>query len=106
LITSSCRHSMVLVDWSQARRGSPQHDLSYVLSTLHLEGGPDPYTIMPDGGDWAAYRSGQFALRAMHETGVPDWLKKVFQRLTVITMTWAVQSLELPTWQGKNWREI
>lgn len=97
---------MVLVDWSQARRGSPQHDLSYVISTLPLEGGPDPYRIMPDGGDWAAYRSGQFAQRAIHDAQAPDWLKKVFQRLTVITLKWAANSLNLPPWDGKDWREI
>ena len=97
---------MVLVDWSQARRGSPLHDLSFVLSTLPLEGGPDPYKILPEGGDWAAYRSGQFALRATKEIHAPAWLIKVFQRLVIITSKWAASSLKLPTWDGKDWREI
>ena len=97
---------MVLVDWSQAQRGSPLHDLSYVISFLPLEGGPDPYKIMPEGGDWAAYRSGQFALRATKETNAPAWLHKVFQRLVIITLKWAASSLKLPTWDGKDWQEI
>ena len=62
---------MVLVDWRQARRGNAQHDLSYVISFVPLEGGPNPHKIMPESGNWAAYRSGQFALRATQDTNAP-----------------------------------
>ena len=97
---------MVLVDWSQALRGSPLHDLSYVISLLPLEGGPDPYEVMPQSGDWAAYRSGAFAWRMIKDTDAPDWLNKVFQRVTIITLKWAAKALELPAWDGKDWQEI
>jgi hypothetical protein len=97
---------MILVDWSQAQRGSPLLDLSSVITTLPLEGGPDPVTIMPHNGDWAAYRSGQIALRTLKDTDAPMWLNKVFQRLTIITLRWATTALKLPTWDGKDWREI
>jgi hypothetical protein len=43
----------VLVDWSEALRGHPYHDLTTALSTLPLEGGPDPFDILPEGGAWA-----------------------------------------------------
>ena len=86
--------------------GSPLHDLSYVSSFLPLEGGPDPQQVMPEAGDWAAYRSGGFALRAIKDTEAPDWLRRVFYRLVVITLQWAASSLKLPAWDGKEWRSI
>ena len=97
---------MILVDWSNAQRGSPLHDLSSVITTLPLEGGPDPATIMPHHGDWAAYRSGQIALRTVKDADAPLWLHNVFQRITVIALQWATTALKLPAWDGKDWREI
>jgi aminoglycoside phosphotransferase (APT) family kinase protein len=58
----------VLVDWGGALRGHPHHDLTTALSTLPLEGGPDPFDILPEGGAWAAYHAGQNARRAYRET--------------------------------------
>ena len=97
---------MGLVDLSQALRCSPLNDLSYVTSFLPLEGGPDPYEVMPQSADWAAYRSGAFALRMIKDTDAPDWLNKVFLRLTIITLKWAENALELPAWDGRDWQEI
>ncbi len=97
---------MILVDWSNAHRGSPFDDLSLVISTLPLEGGPEPASIMPDQGEWAAYRSGQMALRTIQDTNAPLWLHHVFQRITIITLQWAATALNLPAWDGKDWREI
>jgi hypothetical protein len=42
------------VDWSDARRGATATDLALFLPTAHLEGGPLPASVMPDGGPWAA----------------------------------------------------
>jgi hypothetical protein len=40
---------VVLVDWSDSRRGNRQHDLASALTALPLEGGPDPFDVLPDG---------------------------------------------------------
>ena len=103
---------VVLVDWASARRGNAQHDLTTVLTTLPLEGGPDPYTILPNAGSWAAYHAGRSAWRASaHVIGSrgqadPDWLHTIVQRISTICLTWAAQSLNLAPHDGRDWREI
>lgn len=97
---------VVLVDWAQAVRGNPQQDLASALATLPLEGGPDPFGVLPDGGPWAAHIAGWYALRATHETQAPQWLRTVFQRIAAICLNWASCSLDLPPWSGPHWSEI
>lgn len=97
---------MVLVDWSGASRGNPLLDKALVAGSIPLEGGPDPFDVMPDGGLFAAHQSGFLAWRALHPSGAPNWLVRVFLRLAVIQMRWAAQALDLPPWTGIDWREI
>jgi aminoglycoside phosphotransferase (APT) family kinase protein len=96
----------VLVDWAGARRGHPQHDLATALSTLPLEGGPDPFDVLPDGGSWAAYHAGLCARRAYRETTAPEWLRKVLARIAAICLGWAARSRDLPRWTGVHWSAI
>lgn len=39
---------VVLVDWSDARRGAAGFDLANLLQTLRLERGPEPQNVLPD----------------------------------------------------------
>ena len=98
---------VVLVDWSDARRGVPGFDLANLAQTLPLEGGPDPFHVAPDAGPFAAWRAGDVLNRAAGRYGAaPPWLVKVFKRLAVINLDWAVQSLDLPPRRGVDWRTI
>jgi hypothetical protein len=97
---------MVLVDWSGASRGNPLLDKALVAGSIPLEGGPDPFDVMPDGGLFAAHQSGFLAWRALHPSEAPNWLVKVFLRMALIQMRWAAQALDLPPWTGLDWREI
>ena len=98
---------IVLVDWSQAFRGHPDHDRAEVLPGLVLEGGPEPYEQMPEGGGWAARGSAAMAQRALTEAGDrPEWLIEVFMRLAAINLRWAARCLDLPLPDGTNWRAI
>ncbi len=104
---------MVLVDWGGALRGHRQHDLAAALSTLPLEGGPDPFEVMPEGGSWAAYHAGRSARRACvpsaglaSTTQAPQWFRKVLLRIAAICLAWAARALDLPPWTGVHWREI
>ena len=75
---------------------SPHTGLSAALSTLPLEGGPDPFDVMPRGGAWAAWHAGIAARRAYRETQAPPWLRRVFRRIAAICLAWSARSLDLP----------
>jgi hypothetical protein len=94
---------VVFVDWSNSGRGHPDTDLAELLPTLHLEGGPPPCELMPDGAAWATWQAGQLASRAIggklyEGTGqaAPAWLTRVLIRLARINLIWAADCLDLP----------
>ncbi len=97
---------VVFVDWSHASRGHSEHDLALLLPTLLLEGGPQPYDVMPTGGSWAAAGAALLARRRLHDHGLPQWLADVFVRLIAIQLSWAASCLGLPQPDGTDWREI
>ncbi len=97
---------VVFVDWSHASRGSAEHDLALLLPTLHLEGGPMPYDVLPKAGGWAAAGAASLARRVLDDDGAPDWLVSVFVRLIAIDLAWAASCLGLPRPDGEDWRAI
>jgi hypothetical protein len=88
------------VDWSHAGRGSRTYNLAQVLPTLHLEGGPAPYDVMPNGGSHAASVCASSIRRLAMDQGMPGWLKDVFRRLIAIELEWAAICLGLPKPDG------
>jgi hypothetical protein len=88
------------VDWSHAARGIGSYYLAQVLPTLHLEGGPLPYDVMPNGGSDAASMCANSVQRLAADQGMPEWLKDVFKRLIAIELEWAASCLELPKPDG------
>lgn len=97
---------VVFVDWSSASRGHPRHDLAALLPTLHLEGGPLPYDIMPSGGTWAAAGCATLVRRVLDQTAVPAWLSTVMIRLAAIDLSWAASCLGIAQPDGLDWRAI
>lgn len=97
---------MILVDWGGVLRGSPEHDLATSLSTLPLEGGPDPFSVLPGGGSWAAHIAGRAARRSYRDAEAPEWLRRVLRRIAVICLDWAASSLDLPRWTGLHWKDV
>jgi aminoglycoside phosphotransferase (APT) family kinase protein len=87
-------HGVGFVDWAGAHAGSPEEDLASFLPTAHLEGGPRPYDVFPDGGGWAVALAGE-AFRLAREEAAPDWLRRVARRLAASNLDWAVASLGL-----------
>lgn len=85
----------IFVDWSNAARGYALHDQATLLPTLHMEGGPRPYLVMPDGGREAASGSAMHIQRLMLDRSMPEWLKIVFTQIIAIELEWAAQCLGL-----------
>ena len=87
----------VLVDWNLAHVGNPLLDIVAWLPSLKLEGGPDPWELVPDSQGFAALLAGFFASRA----GLPPPLTaprvREFQRRQAeIALPWAARELGLP----------
>jgi aminoglycoside phosphotransferase (APT) family kinase protein len=87
----------VLVDWNLAHVGNPLLDIVGWLPSLKLEGGPDPWELVPDSQGFAALLAGFFASRA----GLPPPLTaprvRDFQRRQAeIALPWAARELGLP----------
>ena len=97
---------VLFVDWSHAARGYERHDLATLLPTFHLEGGPAPYLVMPDGGHEAALGCAQHIRRLAVDRGMPPWLKRVFMQLIAIELEWAARCLNLDEPDGARWRDI
>jgi hypothetical protein len=83
----------VLVDWNWASLANPDLDLAAWLPSLHVEGGPPPWEVLPDAGGLAAFLAGVWAavvglpppetaptVRAMQRAQLAvalDWLDRV-----------------------------
>jgi hypothetical protein len=87
---------VVLVDWNFASVGNPLLDVVAWASSLRLEGGPEPWDLVPDSRGLAALIAGFFASRA--GLPVPETAPTVreFQRRQAeIALPWAARELGL-----------
>ena len=90
----------VLVDWNLAARGNGKFDIAFWLPSLRLEGGPEPWEVLPGAGPLAAAVAGFFAVRAglPPPSGAPS--VREFQRAqAAVALPWAARELglKLPT---------
>jgi aminoglycoside phosphotransferase (APT) family kinase protein len=88
---------VVLVDWNHAHVGNGLLDVVAWLPSLRLEGGPEPWELVPESGGFAALMAGFFAGRAglPAPPTAPD--VRVFQlRQAEVALPWAAQELGLP----------
>ncbi len=87
---------VVLVDWNLACVGNPLLDVVAWLPSLRLEGGPEPWEVVPDSRGLAALIAGFFASRA----GLPPpetapTVREFQRRQAEIALPWAARELEL-----------
>jgi hypothetical protein len=86
----------VLVDWNLACKGNGPFDVAFWLPSLALEGGPEPWEVLPDAGALAAAVAGFFAARAglPSPPGAPT--VRDFQRAqAAAALPWAARELGL-----------
>jgi hypothetical protein len=86
----------VFVDWNWAHVGNPLLDVVAWLPSLKLEGGPDPWELVPDSEGLAALVAGFFA----SEAGLPPPetapTVREFQRAQAeVALPWAARELGL-----------
>lgn len=88
----------VVVDWNFACVGNPELDLAAWLPSLRLEGGPEPWDILPEGGGPAALLAGFFAARAGRPpppTAAPR-VREFQRRQAEVALPWAARELGFP----------
>jgi Phosphotransferase enzyme family len=87
---------VLLVDWNLACVGNPLLDVAFWLPSLTLEGGPQPWELLPDTQGLVALVAGYFASRA----GLPVLPEaprvRGFQRAQAeVALPWAARELGL-----------
>ena len=85
-----------LVDWNIAHVGNPAIDVAFWLPSLALEGGPQPWEVLPGAGPSAAVVAGFFACRAGLEPppGAPT-VREFQRRQAEVALPWAARELGL-----------
>lgn len=87
----------VLVDWNLAHVGNPLLDIVGWLPSLKLEGGPDPWELVPDSQGFAALLAGYFASRAgLPPPATAPRVREFQRRQAEIALPWAARELGLP----------
>jgi Phosphotransferase enzyme family len=87
---------VLLVDWNHACTGNPAIDVVAWAPSLRLEGGPDPWDLVPESGGLAALIAGFFAARAGLPAPATAPEVRVFQRRQAeVALPWAARELGL-----------
>jgi hypothetical protein len=88
---------VLLVDWNLACVGNPLLDVVAWLPSLRLEGGPDPWAIVPDSGGLAALLAGFFAGRAgLPPPATAPTVREFQLRQAQVALPWVARELDLP----------
>jgi len=88
---------VVFVDWNLACVGNGRFDVAFWLPSLRLEGGPEPWEVLPDARVLAAAVAGFFAARAGLPPPVGAPTVREFQRAQAeVALPWAARELGLP----------
>jgi hypothetical protein len=86
----------VLVDWNLACVGNGLFDVAFWLPSLRLEGGPEPWEVLPHAGALAAAVAGFFASRAGLSPPIGAPTVREFQRRQLeVALPWAARELGL-----------
>jgi len=87
---------VLLVDWNHACIGNPAIDVVAWAPSLRLEGGPEPWDLVPESGGLAALIAGFFAARAGLPAPATAPAVRVFQRRQAeVALPWAARELGL-----------
>lgn len=87
----------VLVDWTFAGMGNHDLDIAYWLPSVKMEGGPEPWEIMPNRPDLAMMVVGYFFARAMLPE-IPDapMVRTIQRKQLIAALPWLAHELNVP----------
>jgi hypothetical protein len=86
----------VLVDWNWAVVGNPDLDLVAWLPSLRLEGGPEPWELVPDSKGMAALIAGFFASFAgLPPPATAPNVREIQRRQAEVALPWAAREAGL-----------
>jgi Phosphotransferase enzyme family len=87
----------LLVDWNWACVGNGKVDLAAWLPSLHDEGGPEPWTLLPGEAEIVTALAGYWAWKAGLE---PPWpgsqVREIQLSQLKVALPWAARELDLP----------
>jgi hypothetical protein len=88
----------LLVDWNWACLGAPELDLAAWLPSLRHEGGPEPWSLLPDAGPLAALLAGFFLEHAGREP-IPQapHVRRLQLDQGRVALDWACRELAVPS---------
>jgi hypothetical protein len=88
---------VVFVDWNHLCLGNGSFDVAAWLPSLHAEGGPTPWSILPGASGFSSLLCGYFAARAglSPPKGAPE-VRTVQRQQLRAALPWAVRELGLP----------
>jgi hypothetical protein len=88
---------VVLVDWNWASVGNPVFDVAAWLPSLHAEGGPPPWEVLPGEPELATWLAGYLAAGSMPGAGwASARVPALRRRLLASALPWAARALGLP----------
>jgi hypothetical protein len=86
----------LLVDWNHACVGNGHFDVAFWLPSLRLEGGPQPWELLPDAGALPTAVAGFFAARAgLPAPGGAPTVREFQLRQLEVALPWAARELGL-----------
>jgi hypothetical protein len=87
----------ILLDWNWASRGAEVLDLASWLPSLHTEGGPEPWAMLPDQGPLASLLAGFFLEHAGREP-IPQapHVRQLQLDQGRSALAWACRELRIP----------
>lgn len=89
--------AVLLVDWNHACTGNPAIDAVAWAPSLRLEGGPDPWELVPESGGLAALIAGYFAAHAgLPAPSTAPAVRDFQRRQAEVALPWASRELRLP----------
>jgi hypothetical protein len=93
----------LLVDWNWTSRGDPAFDLAVWLPSLVAEGGPDPWSLLPEAESFASLLAGFYVAHCVRPA-IPQapHVRELQKRNAEAALAWVAHALRLAPSAGTS----